>query len=64
MVFFLCWAYVYVGETGDTLYQQHLLNLSWIQTRHTDPVVAHFCTDLHRVADFHVMRLEKLNSWL
>jgi len=24
-----CQAYVYVGETGDTLYQRHLLNFAW-----------------------------------
>ena len=57
-----CRAYVYVGETGDTLYQRHLLNLSRIRTRHADPVAAHFYTDEHSVADFRVMGLEKLHD--
>ncbi|KAH3870484.1 hypothetical protein DPMN_033672 [Dreissena polymorpha] len=29
-----CKTFVYVGETGDTLYQRHLLNLSRIRTGH------------------------------
>jgi len=57
-----CRAYVYVGETGDTLYQRHLLNLSRIRTRHADPVAAHFYTDGHSVADFRLMGLEKLHG--
>ena len=57
-----CLAYVYFGETGDTLYQRHLLNLSRIRTRHADPVAAHFYTDGHSVADFRVMGLEKLHG--
>ncbi|KAH3804261.1 hypothetical protein DPMN_132545 [Dreissena polymorpha] len=47
------------GETGDTLYQRHLLNLSRIRTRHNDPVAKHFYTNGHSVADFRVMGLEK-----
>jgi len=57
-----CRTYVYVGETGDTLYQRHLLDLSRIRTRHADPVAAHFYTDEHSVADFRVMGLEKLHD--
>ena len=57
-----CRAYVYVGETGDTLFQRHLLNMSRIRTRHADPVAAHFYTDVHSVADFRVMGLEKLHG--
>ncbi|KAH3802440.1 hypothetical protein DPMN_156117 [Dreissena polymorpha] len=54
-----CKIVVYVGETGDTLYQRHLLNLSRIRTRHNDPVTEHFYTNVHSVADFLVMGLEK-----
>jgi len=50
------------GETGDTLYQRHLLNLSRIRTWHADPVAAHLYTDGHSVADFRVMGLEKLHG--
>ncbi|KAH3709978.1 hypothetical protein DPMN_069444 [Dreissena polymorpha] len=49
-------------ETGDTLYQRHLLNLSGIRTRHNDPVAKHFYTNGHSVADFRVMGLDKLNG--
>ena len=45
-------AYVHVGETSDTLYQRHLLNLSQIRTCHADPVAAHFYTDGYSVSDF------------
>ncbi|KAH3825518.1 hypothetical protein DPMN_127395 [Dreissena polymorpha] len=54
--------FVYVGETGDTLYQRNPLNLSRIRTRHNDPVAEHFYTNGHSVADFQVMGLEKLNG--
>ncbi|KAH3889564.1 hypothetical protein DPMN_013623 [Dreissena polymorpha] len=33
-----CRRFVYVGETGGTLYQRHRLNLSRIRTQHSDPV--------------------------
>ena len=57
-----CDGYAYVGETGDTLYQRHLLNLSRTRTRHNDPVAQHFYTDGRSVADYSVMGLEKLNG--
>ena len=57
-----CKQYVYVGETGDTLYQRHLLNLSRIRTKHSDPVAQHFTTDGHDVSDFRIIGLEKLNG--
>ena len=53
---------VYVGETGDTLYQCQLLNLSRIRTKYGDPVVIHFYTDGHTIQDFLVMGLEKLHG--
>ncbi|KAH3791634.1 hypothetical protein DPMN_145123 [Dreissena polymorpha] len=39
------------------------LNLSRIRTPHTDPVVEHFYTNGHSVADFRVMGLQKLNGF-
>ncbi|KAH3709007.1 hypothetical protein DPMN_068467 [Dreissena polymorpha] len=36
---------VYVGETGGTLYQRHLLNLSRIRTQHSELIAEHFYTD-------------------
>ncbi|KAH3819097.1 hypothetical protein DPMN_120829 [Dreissena polymorpha] len=50
---------VYVGETGGTLYQRHLLNLSRIRTQHSDPVAEHFYTEGHSIDDFQIMGLEK-----
>ncbi|KAH3838236.1 hypothetical protein DPMN_111644 [Dreissena polymorpha] len=32
-----CRMFEYVGETGGTMYQRHLLNLSHIRTQHSDP---------------------------
>ena len=52
--------YVYVGETGDTLYQRQLLNLSRIKTKY--PVAIHFYTDGHTIQDFSVIGLEKLHG--
>ena len=57
-----CTKYVYVGETGDTLYQRQLLNLSRIKTKYGDPVAIHFYTDGHTIQDFSVMGLEKLHG--
>ncbi|KAH3784256.1 hypothetical protein DPMN_162210 [Dreissena polymorpha] len=57
-----CRKYVYVGKTGGTLYQRHLLNLSRIRTQHSDPVAEHFYTDGHSMDDFQKMGLEKLNG--
>ena len=53
---------VFVGETGDTLYQRQLLNLSRIKTIHGDQVAIHFYTDGHTIQDFSVMGLEKLHG--
>ncbi|KAH3754915.1 hypothetical protein DPMN_189595 [Dreissena polymorpha] len=57
-----CLRYVYVGETGGTLYQRHLLNLSRIHTQHSDPVAEHFCTDGHSMDEFRIMGLEILSG--
>ena len=55
-----CQKYVYVGETGDTLYQRQLLNLSMIRRRRDDPVAKHFFENHHNTGDFSVVGLEKL----
>ncbi|KAH3818614.1 hypothetical protein DPMN_120336 [Dreissena polymorpha] len=57
-----CRRYVYVGDTGGTLYQRHLLTLSRIRTQHSDPVAEHFYTDGHSMDDFQIMGLEKLSG--
>ena len=57
-----CTKYVYVGKTGDTLYQRQLLKLSRIKIKYGDPVVIHFYTDGHTIQDFSVMGLEKLHG--
>jgi hypothetical protein len=49
-----CGRYIYVGETGDTLYQRHL-NLSRTRTKYNGPLAAHF---LHERPQ--LMGLEKL----
>ena len=55
-----CDKFVYVGETGDTLYQRHLLNLSLIRRQKPDPVALHFNSNGHSVDDFEVVALEKI----
>ena len=55
-----CDKFVYVGETGDTLYQRHLLNLSLIRRQKADPVALHFNSDGHSVDDFEIVALEKI----
>jgi len=55
-----CDRFIYVGETGDLLYQRQLLNLSLIRRRKEDPVAKHFYTNGHSVDDFSVVGLEKL----
>ncbi|KAH3857401.1 hypothetical protein DPMN_100008 [Dreissena polymorpha] len=54
-----CRRYVYVEETGGTLYQGHLLKLSRIRTQQSDPVAEQFYTDGHSVDDFRIMGLKK-----
>ena len=55
-----CNTFIYVGETGDTLYQRMLLNFSRIRNQTDDPVAKHFYTDGHTVKDFRVQGIEKL----
>jgi len=56
----ICNKNIYVGETGDALYQRHLLNLSLIRRKADDPVAHHFCTNNHAVEHFSVIGLVKL----
>ena len=41
----ICNKIIYVEETGDTLYQRHLLSLSLISRKAEDPVVNHIYTN-------------------
>jgi hypothetical protein len=50
---------IYVGETGDTLYQRHLLNLSLIRRQKPDPIAIYFNSTEHSVNDYEIMALEK-----
>ena len=54
-----CDKFIYVGETGDTLYQRHLLNLSLIRRQKPDPIVIHFNSTEHSVNDYEIVALEK-----
>ena len=55
-----CSKFVYVGETGDTLYQRQLLNFSLIRREQPDPVALHFNSAGHSMKDFEVLGLEKI----
>ena len=55
-----CNRYVYVGETGDTLYQRHILNFSLIRRRQNDPVAKHYFTDNYTSDDYKIVGIEKL----
>ena len=49
-----------MGETGATLYQRHVLNLSLIRRKTDDPVAIHFCTDSHNLSDYSIIGMENL----
>lgn len=55
-----CDCFIYVGETSDTLYQRHLLNLSLIRRQKPDPVALHFNSANHSVNDYEIVALEKI----
>jgi hypothetical protein len=57
-----CDKFIYVGETRDTLYQRHLLNLSLIGRQKPDPIAIHFNSTEHSVNDYEIVALEK-NSY-
>ena len=50
---------IYVGETEETLYQRHLLNLSLVRRQKPDPIAIHFNSTEHSVNDYEIMVLEK-----
>ena len=54
-----CAKFIYVGETGDTLYQRHLLNLSLIRRQQPDPMAIHFNSTEHSMNDYKIVVLEK-----
>jgi hypothetical protein len=54
-----CDKFIYVGETRDTLYQRHLLNLSLIGRQKPDPIAIHFNSTEHSVNDYEIVALEK-----
>ena len=54
-----CDKFIYVGETGDTLYQRHLFNLSLIRRQKHDPIAIHFNSTEHSVNDYEIVALEK-----
>ena len=57
----LCSRIVYVGETGNTIYTRHQLNLSRIRTgRNTDPVVMHFRKKPHNIRHYNIVGIERL----
>ena len=55
-----CDKIVYVGETGDSLYQRHVLNVSLIRRETNDPVATHFNSGVHTVEDYNIIGIEKL----
>ena len=56
----LCEKIVYVGETGDTLYNRVQNHLSLIRNKNkTEPVPIHFNVEPHTIRDFRVTGIEK-----
>ena len=57
----LCKKIVYVGETGNSIYTRHQLNLSRIRTgRNSDPVVTHFRQKPHNIQHYKIVGIERL----
>lgn len=57
-----CEKYIYVGETGGTLYQRMLLNFSRIRTGYPDPVAMHFRSPGHSKDNLRVIGIEKISG--
>lgn len=56
-----CNKLIYIGQTGDTLYQRMLLNFSKIRTRKTDdPIANHFTQHCHSAEDLKVFGIERV----
>lgn len=58
----LCNKTAYVGKTGMTLYQRHVLNLSLIMRESNDPVAMHFYTNAQTIDDFSVIGIPKCTT--
>ena len=54
-----CDKLIYFGETGDTLYQRHLLNVSLFRRQKPNPIAIHFNSTEHSVNDNEIVALEK-----
>ncbi|MCG7879722.1 MAG: GIY-YIG nuclease family protein [Candidatus Thiodiazotropha endolucinida] len=57
-----CRKFLYVGQTGGTLYQRMLLNFSMIRTGKQDAIALHFNGQGHSVDDMVVLGIEKINK--
>ena len=58
-----CKKIVYVGETGNNLYQRHQLNLSRIRTgRNLDPLTSHFRSAGHGTEDYKILGIERITK--
>ena len=58
-----CSKTVYVGQTGGSLYQRMLLNISRIKNQsQDDPVAQHFCLNKHTIEDFSVTPIERVST--
>ena len=56
-----CKSLVYVGQTGDTLYQRMILNFSKIRTlKKDDPVGKHFLQKSHTKKNLKVIGIKKV----
>jgi hypothetical protein len=55
-----CSKVLYVGQTGDTIYQSMFLNFSMIRTKKSDTIAEHFYSNRHSVQDFSVIGIENI----
>ena len=58
--FNIVYIYIYDIETGDTLYQRHLLNLSLIRRLKPDTIAIHFNSTEHSVNGYEIVALKKI----
>ena len=60
-----CRQIVYVGETGNTVYERMQNHLSCIRNKKQDVVPIHFNQQDHNINDFKIIGIEKINkSWI
>ena len=50
---------IYVGQTGLSLYERMMVNLSNIRNRKQDPISEHFTNNGHSINDYKVIIIEK-----